>query len=88
MSTRRRFKFLDREIIRPIPVWELGISPRTGRVLLIDDGLFGKIGLDCPKMVMNPREGKLDDQVGGDDDIFGVLDFAFHDRAYCRVVDE
>ena len=39
-------------------------------------------------MIMNPREGILDNQVGGDDDVFRVLDFAFHDRAYGRVVNE
>ena len=30
-------------------------------------------------MIMNPSEGILDDQVGGDNDVFRVLNFAFHD---------
>ena len=79
MSTWRRFEVLDREIIRPVPVWELGFSPRDCRVLLIDSGLFRKIWLDRPQMIMNPREGILDDQVGGDNDVFRVLNLAFHD---------
>ena len=59
------------------PVGQFGFAPGH-----CGDGVerleFGEVRVDGAKVVVNPSEGELDDEVGGDDNVLWVLQFTFH----------
>ena len=55
-----------------LPLRKLG-SPPGGRGGFLRRNQFRKIRVNCAKVIVDPRESRVVDTVGGDQQVFGVI---------------
>ena len=78
----------DVVILRTDPEGELRFPPAVRESTAFMGIELRKVRVDGSKVVVDPGESKLYDQVSRDDDVLRVLDFAFHNGSNGRVLDE